>query len=463
MRGSALKGLSVGLLAMGGAAAAQAADLPSRTAPPVFAAAPVNFDDWSGVYVGTTYGYGFDHVRNHDIVLGGTRTRAIDGQIGGALVGYNAQFGHIVAGLEGSIDLNVIRGNTPTGFGFQGAHNDSLYDIRFRGILGYEFGQFMPFVAGGGVFNEGYMSGIGGVGNVPTWFGRTQQSVGWTVGAGLEYKLFPQQLFPGLPTWLLGPVTLRGEYMYQSLPDRTYAYGPVGGPAAVYKTRSDSNVVRAALIYRFGDNPPRPYADAAGDVNWAGGYGGIIGGYGTPSVRFRSLTPGPVINNRNINAEGGLGGIYAGTNFMFNRVMVGFDGTTAFTDLTGGRLVPDRGAIAFPNASDGVRYRGYVQADIRGRLGYAFGNFLPFVAAGYSFERGELTDKNTGSQRGRVPLDAFTVGGGVDYRLTQRVSLRVEDVYDFDSTRKSTPLNGCTCSVTRDGNTVRAGFAYHFE
>ena len=111
----------------------------------------------------------------------------------------------------------------------------------------------MPFVSGGGVLNEGYMSGVGGLGNVPQWFGRNEQTVGWTVGAGLDYKLFPQQLFPSLPTWLLGPVTLRAEYIYQSLPSETYAYG-----TQVYRTKSDGSFLRGALIYRFGDYAPRP-------------------------------------------------------------------------------------------------------------------------------------------------------------------------------------------------------------
>ncbi|MBE7249704.1 MAG: hypothetical protein INR63_32625, partial [Actinomycetospora chiangmaiensis] len=115
------------------------------------------------------------------------------------------------------------------------------------------------------------------------------------------------------------------------------------------------------------------------------------------------------------------------------------------------------------SVSDPVRYRGYIQADVRARAGYAFGRFLPFVTAGYSFERGVLIDEKTGSQRGRVPLDAFTAGGGIDYRLTERVSLRIEDTFDFASTRKRVPLNGSDTTVTRDGNTVRAGIAYHFE
>ena len=448
MRSSLLNrvGLLVGALSC--SAAAQAADLPSRTTPPVFAASPViALDDWSGPYVGTTYGYGFNTFRDRQV--GVSRSADFDGQAGGALAGYNVQYGHFVIGGEGSIDLNVIRGNIGGG-GLVAAHNDSLYDIRFRGILGYEFGQFMPFIAGGGVYNETYLSGTGGLGNVPDWFGRTQSSVGWTVGAGLDYKLFPQQLFPGLPTWLLGPVTLRAEYIYQNLPSQTYSYG-----TQVYRAKSDGSFIRGALIYRFGDNPPRPYADAAGDVNWGGGYGGVIGGYGSPSVRVRTAGFG----SRDINPDGGLGGIYAGTNFMFGRYMLGFDGSTTYQNLKGQARLP----VGVGGALDSVSYRGYVNADLRGRAGYAFGNFLPFIAAGYSFGRGELIDTVTTSEKGRVPLDAFTVGGGIDYRLSQRVSLRIEDLYDFSSTRKNVDINGTNSSATRDGNTVRAGVAYHFE
>jgi outer membrane immunogenic protein len=439
-------GLVAGVLTC--SAVAQAADLPSRMAPPVFAATPViNIDDWSGIYVGTTYGYGFNTFRDRQV--GVSRSRDVSGQLGGALVGYNFQYGHYVIGAEGSIDLNVIRGNIAGG-GLVPAHNDSLYDIRFRGILGYEFGQFMPFIAGGGVYNETYLSGTGGIGNVPVWFGRTQASVGWTIGGGLEYKLFPQQIIPNLPAWLLGPVTLRAEYMYQNLPERTYAYG-----GQVYRAKSDGSFIRGALIYRFGDNAPRPYVDPTGTVNWGGGYGGVFGGYGSPTIHMRVAGVG----SRNIDAGGGLGGIYAGTNFMFNHLMLGIDGTTSYQDLTGSRGIP----VGPGGATDNVSYRGYVNADLRARAGYAFGAFLPYVTAGYSFSRGELIDRVTGSERGRVPLDAFTAGGGIDYRLSERVSLRLEDVYDFSSTRKRTDLNGNVSSVTRDGNTVRAGIAYHFE
>ena len=449
MRYISAKRLGVVVGALGCSVTAQAADLPSRTAPPIFAAAPIiNIDDWSGVYVGTTYGYGFNSFRNSQAA---SRTVNASGQAGGALVGYNFQSGHIVYGVEGSIDYNVIRKINPGTVGLVPTHDDSLYDIRFRGLLGYEFGAFMPFIAGGAVLNEGYQYGTGGIGNVPTWYGQTHQTVGWTVGAGLEYKLNPQALFPGLPTWIAGPLILRAEYMYQSLPQQTYAFG-----GQTYRTKSDGSFIRGAIIYRFGDNPPRPYADQAGNVDWSGGYGGILGGYGDATTHTHIAG---FAGRQTNGGTGGIGGIYAGTNFMFGHFMLGFDGSTSFADLTGNKVEN----VGPGGAADNVRYRSYIQADIRGRAGYAFGNFLPFVAAGLAFARSEQIDTVTGSERGRVPTDAFTVGGGLDYRISQRVSLRLEDLYEFDSNHKNVNLNGCNCVQSRNANIVRGGLAYHFE
>ena len=73
------------------------------------------------------------------------------GAIGGALIGYNFQSGHFVYGGEASIDLNVVRGTVPGQPGLNASRVDTLDDVRLRGILGYEFGWWMPFVAGGAV------------------------------------------------------------------------------------------------------------------------------------------------------------------------------------------------------------------------------------------------------------------------------------------------------------------------
>ncbi len=453
MRHTIVKSLGALAGAVTCAALAQAADLPSRTAPPIFAAAPIPVDDWSGVYVGSTYGYGFDTFRNRQVgsttvpaAVGTSHTTGDNGQAGGAVAGYRFQYGHFVVGPEGSIDLNVIRG-TNAGGGIVPAVNDSLYDVRFRGLIGYEFGHLMPFIAGGGVYNETYQRGADTAGGIPNYFGQNKTSVGWTVGAGLEYKFNPRDYFSFLPSFVAGPLILRAEYIYQNLPEQTFAYA-----GQAYRSKQDGNFIRAAIIYRLGDNPARPDMSPSGEVNWAGGYGGILGGYGNASVR---TTAPNGARNTSIGGDGGLGGIYAGTNFLFGHYMVGFDGSTSISDLTGRGTLPDNGQT--------VDYRSYIQADIRARAGYAFGRFLPFVAGGIAFSRSEQIDVNTTSQRGRIPPDALTLGGGLDYRLAEHVSLRLEDLYEFRSGNNTADLNGVPYVEKRDANIVRGGVAYHFE
>ena len=436
-----------GIAALLGAAVCSApviaADLPLRTAPPVFAA-PVLVSGWDGVYVGSTYGYGFTNFRTRQ---GASRSRTEDGQSGGAIAGYNFQSGHFVYGAEAGIDLNVIRGNIPGRPGLAQSRLDSLDDIRLRARLGYEFGWIMPFVAGGAVINETYQS----TPNPGNNFGDVKRSVGYTVGAGVDIKLNPSAILSFLPSSLFGPLILRAEYLHDSVPRETFTLFP--GAGGTFRTSSETNLFRLAIIYRFGETAPRPYADSLGNVNWAGGYGGVFGGYGSVDAKNRFAG----LPSTRTGGDGGLGGIYAGTNFMFfnSKVMLGFEGSTSISDLTG------TGRDVGTNTQN--RYREYVQADIRGRAGYAFGNFLPFVAAGINFARSEQRDTTFGTELGRIATDNFTIGGGLDYRISERVSLRGEYLYETSIGHKTINLNGIPEKQDHDGNIVRFGAAYHFE
>lgn len=441
MRKTMATGSAALLGAVSFATLASAADLPVRTAPPAFIA-PLAVSGWDGFYAGSTYGYGFTNFRTSN--NGVSRSRTVDGQSGGGLVGYNFQTGHFVYGLEAGIDLNVIRGTIGARGALLPSRVDSLDDIRFRGRIGYEFGWIMPFFAGGAVINETYQSIAGPAHD----FGDVNRTVGYTIGGGVDIKLNPSNILPFLPQSFFGPLILRAEYLHDELPRERYSFA-----GQTFRTESDSNLVRLAIIYRFGETAPRPYADSLGNVNWAGGYGGVFGGYGSADVKSRFSGFG----RTNTNGDGGLGGLYAGTNFMFfnSKVMLGFDGSTSFTDFTG------RGRD--PVTGDRTSYREYVQADIRGRAGYAFGNFLPFVAAGVAFARSEQRDLVTNSEQGRIATDNFTIGGGLDYRITQRISLRGEYLYETSINNKAVNLNGNASKQDRDANIVRFGAAYHFE
>ena len=66
------------------------------------------------------------------------------------------------------------------------------------------------------------------------------------------------------------------------------------------------------------------------------------------------------------------------------------------TDFTGNGRYPVSG-----RRHDSLR--NYIQADIRGRVGYAFGRLLPYFAAGLTWGLTEQRDEETLSEHGRIP------------------------------------------------------------
>ncbi len=72
-------------------------------------------------------------------------------------------------------------------------------------------------------------------------------------------------------------------------------------------------------------------------------------------------------------------------------------------------------------------------ADVRGRLGYAVGSFLPFVAGGAAFANIHANDYLYGGAGGAWRT-GYTVGAGLEYKFPPRIALRVEYLHArFDS------------------------------
>jgi outer membrane immunogenic protein len=215
----------VGALAFfAGIAAAQAADMPARTAMPAKAPAYVApVFTWTGPYIGINGGWGFG---NSEYTGGAFRgSPDIDGGMIGATIGYNWQMGQAVFGLEGDIDWSDIRGGAACGGGTN-CNTKNQWLGTARGRLGYAFGQFMPYVTGGLAVGD-FRTAVSGVGST------SQTNAGWTLGAGVEASLW-------------GPVSAKLEYLYVDLGNGDVIPGTAG-------TRGDfrTNIVRAGLNYHF--------------------------------------------------------------------------------------------------------------------------------------------------------------------------------------------------------------------
>ncbi|WP_022719694.1 outer membrane protein [Rhodopseudomonas sp. B29] len=241
------------------AAPAVAADLAPRTYTKAPVIAPV--PGWAGFYIGGNVGGGwgkttFDSVAGGDhYLLNGqsfsTNTKA--GVVGGVQVGYNWQFQQFVVGLEGTYSGSDIKNSTgifadPV-FGGQNVSFESKIDsyATIVGRLGWTPDNTWLLYAKGGWATGHVKSSVQDYFPLPAtlqhWSGASKWQDGWTVGAGVEYKL--------TSNWILGV-----EYNYLNLSSKNHS-GPINGVAPgaplFYSegVKADINAVTARVSYLF--------------------------------------------------------------------------------------------------------------------------------------------------------------------------------------------------------------------
>jgi outer membrane immunogenic protein len=220
-----------------GAGAASAADLPVKAPPPV---APVYLSDWAGFYIGAHAGYGWGSTS-----FDGGRTwlnAKPKGGLGGVQLGYNWQFGQVVAGVEGDISgADLEQSSVTTGHIMLPAGPVPLSrDVKFdelataRARLGYVvWPGVLAYGTAGGAWGHSTATFSGGPVFAPT----SADGFGWSAGAGVEYKLMPH-------------VLLRAEYLHYGFNSFTYDRGSAVAPRTVGGS-TDIDVARAGVSYKF--------------------------------------------------------------------------------------------------------------------------------------------------------------------------------------------------------------------
>src|SRR6266478_7012326 len=206
---------TVGLVALGMAAPASAADLAARPytkAPPPMVA-PIY--DWSGFYIDASGG-----------VVGGQ-------------IGYRWQTGGWVFGLEAQGDWANLRGDNVSLL-FPGFVNRSKTDAfgLFTGQVGYAWNNALFYVKGGAAVVDDRNDILFGGAVVATSNSDTRW--GATVGVGFEYGF--------APNWSVGI-----EYDHLFLDNRTTTFTAPGGVFfATDRINGDADLVMARINYRFG-------------------------------------------------------------------------------------------------------------------------------------------------------------------------------------------------------------------
>ena len=230
---------TVALVAVTGTAFA--ADLPSRSAPPVYVPPPPPIFSWTGVYIGGQIGYEWG--KSSDSVFAspgagvGLGSYSPSGVTGGAHIGYNYQINQFVVGVEGDVNGSSYHGSNAVFGGLGTVSTRTDIDGSIRGRVGYAWDRALFYATGGAAFGPVHDSFTNGLGTDST----SSTKIGWTVGGGVEYAI--------TNNW-----SARVEYRYTDFGHTTDTLFNTSGGIFQIRSHDTDNRVQAGFSYKF-DTP----------------------------------------------------------------------------------------------------------------------------------------------------------------------------------------------------------------
>lgn len=187
--------------------------------------------------------------------------------------------------------------------------------------------------------------------------------------------------------------------------------------------------------------PPRQPVVVAPVFTWTGAYVGINGGYGWGRSNFSApFTTG------SFDVSGGLVGGTLGYNYQFGQTVFGIEGDIDWSGIEGSAAC---GATTCQTRNNWL-------GTVRGRLGYSFDRFMPYVTGGLAV--GDIETNIAGIGGGRDTKAGWTVGGGVEAALDGPWTAKLEYLY-VDLGRGGTVLGS---DAEFKSHIVRAGLNYRF-
>jgi outer membrane immunogenic protein len=175
---------------------------------------------------------------------------------------------------------------------------------------------------------------------------------------------------------------------------------------------------------------PAKAADYLADVapyDWTGVYGGVHAGFIQANVS---------VENRDLDFDrdfnGFAGGVLGGVNFQAGNVVFGLD--MDFGGVAAGDGKDNVDGVRFEHGMDWV-------AHVRGRLGYAIDRLLIYAAGGLAVADFDVKANNGLDDGGHAT--GWSVGGGLEYAVTDNVLVRAEFLHDNYIDEKAT-----VCDVT---------------
>ena len=167
------------------------------------------------------------------------------------------------------------------------------------------------------------------------------------------------------------------------------------------------------------------FAKAADAHDWSGFYVGAEAGYGFDQSRLD-------FNGINyfvpLDPQGIVAGLYAGANYqMPSNLVLGVEVDANFLGAQSSGLAGNNAGV--PDPKFGYYSKEKLNGALRGRVGYASGRFMPFVAGGLAVADYEHGAAFVGLFSADKTYVGWTLGAGLEYAATDKLVLRAEYRY----------------------------------
>lgn len=191
---------------------------------------------------------------------------------------------------------------------------------------------------------------------------------------------------------------------------------------------------------------------AQADETWSGFYAGLhVGRASSDFTNYDTAPTNPVpwwgVANYGSDADSFFGGGQAGYNFVAGNFLVGIEGEIGSGPLSGSVVDTISGGSEPMTSVDGNYY-----GTITGRVGVVLSSFLLYGKAGWGWVDADIRWSDPAYNAyasASETLDGAVYGGGVEFALSPRLTLKAEYLrFDIgDSTLL--PVHGFCCNYTQ--------------
>jgi outer membrane immunogenic protein len=183
--------------------------------------------------------------------------------------------------------------------------------------------------------------------------------------------------------------------------------------------------------------------------SWNGLYVGVVGGYGWGTSKWTNAAA----TTGDFSINGAFVGGTVGYNIQTGAVVFGLEGDVVWNTMKGSTTT---------NCAAGCETSSSWLATVRGRIGYAFDRFLPYLTGGMA--TGEVKASTPGLAGMKKTPIGWTAGGGIEYAFVNNWSAKAEYLY-FDLGKSDCGM-GCSAvaptDVTLKSHLMRFGLNYKF-